>query len=79
MLTSIAFLIHSFDYWIRTILFPAAVLALESGPDRVEVVYGSIHQVRLIGEDTGFEVTGAGALHAEARAGEVGGTDVGRL
>ena len=79
VLPSIAFLIHSFDYWIRTILFPAAVLAFEPGPDGVEVVYGGIHEVWFVGQDAGLEVTGAGALHAKARAGEVGRTDVGGL
>lgn len=64
---------------IRTVLFPAAVLALEPGPYGVEVVDGGIHEVGLVGQDASLEVTGAGALHAKACAGEVGGTDISGL
>ena len=79
MLPSIAFLIHSFDYWIRTILFPAAVLALEPGPDGVEVVYGGIYEIRFVRQDACLEVAGAGTLHTKSCAGEIGRTDVGGL
>ena len=68
-----------FQYRVGAHILPAAVLAFEPGPDGIEVVYGGIHQVRLIGEDTGFEVACADAFHAEAGAGEVGGTDISGL
>ena len=79
MLPSIAFLIHSFDYWIRTILFPATVLAFEPGPDGVEVVYSRIHEVRLVGEDAGLEVAGTGAFHPETGSSEISRADIDRL
>ena len=74
-----SFLPISFDYRIGAILLPAAVLALEASPDGVEVVYGGIYEIRFVRQDASLEVTGADALHAEACAGEVGGTDISGL
>ena len=54
---------------VWAVLFSTAILALETGPDGIEMVNGGIYEVRLIGEDTGLEVAGAGALHPKSCAG----------
>ena len=60
-------------------LFAAAVLAFEAGPDGVELVHGGFHKRRIIRQDTGFKVTGAGALHSKTGAGKVCGADIGQF
>lgn len=69
----------SVDYRIGTVLFTAAGLAFEASPHGVKLVHRGFDQVGLVGEDAGLEVAGAAALHAEAGACEVGGTDIGKF
>ena len=66
----------SFRHRICAELLPSAGLALEAGPDGVELVHRGIDQGGVVGEDTGLEVAIAGAFHAETGAGEVRGADV---
>ena len=58
---------------------PAAVLALESRPDSIELVHGGIDKSGFIGQDTCFKVTGPCAFHSDPRASEVGRSDIGSL
>ena len=64
---------------VRAEFLSSAVLALETSPNRVELVDGSIDEVGVVGEDASFEVACACALHSESGTGEVGGTDVGEF
>ena len=59
--------------------FPFAGLAVLSYPYIIELVHGLLNQIGIVGEDSGLEVAGAVAFHADACAGEVGTTDVGCL
>lgn len=59
--------------------FPFAGLAVLSYPYIIELVHGLLNQIGIVGEDSGLEVAGAVAFHADACAGEVGATDVGHL
>lgn len=66
-----------FQYWVAAILFAAAGFTFESGPYGVELVHRSLDQLRLIRQDSGFEIAVIGPFHADAGAGEVRRTDVG--
>lgn len=50
-----------------------------AAPYAVELFHGGLHQIRSVGEDARLEVPTVAAFHADARAGEVGRTDVCRL
>ena len=69
----------SFDDGSSAVFLPRTVFTLESCPNRVELVNCRIHKGRIICQDASLEVSGAGALHANASAGKVGGADVGGL
>ena len=58
-------------------IMPFAGLAAETLPDGVEVVGCSIDQLRVVGEDAGFEVAVAFALHADTCTSKVRGADIG--
>ena len=64
---------------VRTEFLSSAVLALETRPNGVELVDGSIDEVGVVSKDACLEVACAGALHSESGTGEVGGTDVGEF
>ena len=56
-----------------------AFLALAATPHLVKLLYGGVHQRRLVGEDARLEVAVAVTLHAHAGSREVRGADVCRL
>lgn len=69
----------SFEDGISTVFLPHTVFTLESCPDKVELVDCRFHEGWILCQDASLEVSGAGALHANAGAGKVGGADVGSL
>jgi len=60
-------------------LLAAASFTFKAGPDAVKLIHGSFHEFGFIGQDTRLEIAVSGAFHADARAGEIGGTNVGKL
>ena len=50
-------------------LLSGTVLTSESGPDGVELVDGCLYEFRIISQNTGFKVPGAGTLHSNTGSG----------
>lgn len=57
----------------------AAGLAERAHPDGIELRDGCGHQLRIVRPDARLEVALAVALHADPRAGQIRGADIGRL
>jgi len=54
----------------------AAFFAVSAHPERVELLDGGFDDLRVIREDSCFEVAAEGAFHADASSGQVCGADV---
>ncbi len=63
-------------YRVGAELAAFAGFAVQSHPHAVELLDGLRHEGGVVGEDARLEVAGVLALHADARAGEVGATDI---
>ena len=66
-------------YRVGAELAAFAGFAVQSHPHLVELLHRLLHQLGFVGEDARLEVAGVLALHADARAGEVGAADIGLL
>ena len=64
---------------VPAVFLPAAVLASESRPYRVEVVHCRSDERRVVREDARLEVAPASGFHSLPCAGQVGGAYVGLL
>ena len=64
---------------VPAVFLPAAVLASESRPYRVEVVHCRSDERRVVREDARLEVAPASGFHSHAGTREVGGAYVGLL
>ena len=68
--------IHLFNL-IATEFLAAAFFAVGAHPERVELLDGGFDDLRVIREDSCFEVAAEGVFHADARTCQVCGADVG--
>ena len=66
------------SYRVNAKILSSAGVAVGAAPYAVELIHGGLHQIRSVGEDARLEVPTVAAFHADARAGEVGRTDVRR-
>lgn len=55
----------------------AAFFAVGTHPERVELLDGGFDDLRVVREDSRFEVATEGTFHADACAGQICGADVG--
>ncbi len=67
---------HGLRYRVGAVLAAFAGFAVQSHPHAVELLDGLRHEGGVVGEDARLEVAGVLALHADARAGEVGAADI---
>ena len=61
---------------VRAVVFTTAGFAVFAHPDVVELLHGLLDDLRIIGQDAGFEVTLIAALHANACPREVSAADI---
>ena len=78
-LDRVSFVLSACDNGISAELLASTVLTLKSGPDRIELIDGSLNQRQIVRQDACLKVPGAGALLADAGTSEVGRSDVGSL
>ena len=64
-------------YPISAEFLAAAFFAVGAHPERVEMLDGGFNDLRIVREDSRFEVATEGAFHADASSGQVCRADVG--